>query len=103
MNIQAAAPHISSVTPNVPGSKTVLEPVTITGTNFSTASNGGYLIFVDTIGASYYSYTFPQRIQASSPTQWIYTMDNNDAVGQWTVQLVNGDGQKSNIVPFNVN
>jgi hypothetical protein len=86
----------------VPASNTVLEPVTVTGTNFSIASANGSLIFIDTLGQKWPSTTYPQRIQSSGPTQWIYMMNNNADKGQWTVQLVNGDGQKSNIVPFKV-
>jgi hypothetical protein len=96
------APAISSVTQNVPGSTTVLEPVTIRGTNFPTASNGGYLIFTDTIGNTYLSTAHPERIQSSSSTQWVYTIDDNNDAGTWKVQIFPASGQDSNIATFTV-
>ncbi len=96
------APYITSVTPSIPGSTTTLEPFTINGTNLPTAASGGYLEFTDTIGNTYPSTAHPTRIQSSSSTQWVYTIDDNNDAGTWYVQIFTAAGVTSNKVPFTV-
>lgn len=96
------APNITSVTPSIPGSTTILEPLTITGTNLPTAASGGYLQFTDTVGNTYLSTAHPERIQSSSSTQWVYTIDDNNDAGTWHVQILTAAGVPSNKVSFTV-
>ena len=94
------APDIYTVTSPIPGSTTTLEPLTITGTNFSTAAAGGYLEFTDTIGNTYLSTAHPERIASSSATQWVYDIDDNNDPGTWHVQMFSASGQPLNIMTF---
>jgi len=97
----AAAPVITGVTSPVPSSNS-LEPMTITGMNFSTLAQGGSLLFTDTIGNTHSSTTYPSRVGATSSTSWVYNINDAQDTGTWYVQVINANGQASNSYPFKV-
>jgi hypothetical protein len=54
------------------------------------------------LGNTYSSTSHPERIQTSSATQWVYTIDDNDDAGTWYVQIFTVAGVGSTKVPFTV-
>jgi len=73
--------------------------IVVNGSNF-TSETGAYLVFSDPLGNLYYSYNHQGLVGPITSTQWNYLFDNNGAIGTWTVQVFNPDGQSSNAFTF---
>jgi surface antigen len=93
----AADPSISRVSPASLPPMNGNQPLTIRGNNFQ---NGATLSFVPPEGGTIRSSV--AKLTFVSANQINYQINNENAVGTWTVQVNNPDGQSSRSVRFNV-
>jgi streptogramin lyase/pimeloyl-ACP methyl ester carboxylesterase len=100
MSVAAPAPTISSVSPTSMPASQNQQPFTVFGDNFQ--QTGSYLLFHDPSGTPFSSTAHPDRVGKVTTTEFPYQIVTQNAVGTWTVQLVNPDTQASNTVSFQV-
>jgi hypothetical protein len=84
----------------MPASTMALTTLYVYGSNFSTS--GGQLVFTDPNNNTYSSNEYPGRVVSVTSTEWADQINNGGTAGTWQVQVVNADGQVSNIATFTV-